>query len=88
MSQRLVTLFSSFLSKPSVMSPDSSNPPQSDRIVCNKATVINAESAFTSFSIRNRIESSATSGVKVPIYVAPLFQYPQSDRIVCNKMCC
>jgi hypothetical protein len=36
------------------------------------------------FSIRNRIESSATPAARLSGSDDPAFQYPQSDRIVCN----
>ena len=38
------------------------------------------------FSIRNRIESSATSAADLVRVLQHVFQYPQSDRIVCNGL--
>ena len=41
---------------------------------------------MTAFSIRNRIELSATSNRRKLAKRQVRFQYPQSDRIVCNPL--
>ena len=58
--------------------------PQPDRIVCNYRHRIYYIALRCTFSIRNRIELSATRdciGTTARLYI---FQYPQPDRIVCN----
>ena len=60
--------------------------PQSDRIVCNMRRGVLLQFQCLSFSIRNRIESSATNILRDSTTYTLFFQYPQSDRIVCNAI--
>jgi len=59
--------------------------PQPDRIVCNLVSVQLLLVHSFSFSIRNRIELSATFKNRDHQLNNRNFQYPQPDRIVCNQ---
>jgi len=59
--------------------------PQPDRIVCNTCADQSLVAILRTFSIRNRIELSATPLDAVGCVWSAGFQYPQPDRIVCNQ---